>query len=44
MPVTLKDKVDKKIDKLLVQGHTEKIQECLNQFFVKKQACIETSH
>ena len=28
MPVTLQEKMDKEIDKLLTQGHIEKLKEC----------------
>ena len=34
MPVTLQHKVDKEIDKLAAQGHIEKLQECLDRYFV----------
>ena len=33
MPVTLQEKVDKKIDKLLTQGHIEKLKECSDRYF-----------
>ena len=28
VPITLQEKVDKEIDKLLAQGHTQKLEEC----------------
>ena len=34
MLITLQDKVDKEIDKLLRQGHIEKLNECLDKYFV----------
>ena len=34
MPVTLQDKVDKEIDKLLAQGHIEKLKDCSDRYFV----------
>ena len=34
MPVTLQEKVDKEIDKLLTQGHIEKLKECSDRYFV----------
>ena len=34
VPITLQDKVDKEIDKLLAQGHIEKVQNCLDRYFV----------
>ena len=33
-PVTLQEKVDKEIDKLLTQGHIEKLKECSDRYFV----------
>ena len=32
--MTLQHKVDKEIDKLAAQGHIEKLQECLDRYFV----------
>ena len=34
MPITLQDKVDKEINKLLRQGHIEKLNECSDKYFV----------
>ena len=34
VPVTLQEKVDKEIDKLLTQGHVEKLKECSDRYFV----------
>ena len=34
VPVTLQEKVDKEIDKLLTQGHIEKLKECSDRYFV----------
>ena len=34
VPVTLQEKVDKEIDKLLIQGHIEKLKECSDRYFV----------
>ena len=34
VPITLQDKVDKEIDKLLRQGHIEKLNECSDKYFV----------
>ena len=34
MPITLQDKVDKEINKLLRQGHIEKLKECSDKYFV----------
>ena len=34
MPITLQEKVDKEIDKLLRQGHIEKLTECSDKYFV----------
>ena len=34
VPVTLQEKVDKYIDKLLTQGHEEKLKECSDRYFV----------
>ena len=34
MPVTLQDKMDEEIDKLLAQGHIEKLKECSDRCFV----------
>ena len=34
MPITLQDKVDKEISKLLQQGHIEKLEECSDKYFV----------
>ena len=34
MPITLQEKVDKEIDKLLQQGHIEKLNECSDKYFV----------
>ena len=34
VPVTLQEKVDKEIDKLLTQGHIEKLKECSDRCFV----------
>ena len=34
VPITLQGKVDKEIDKLLRQGHIEKLNECSNKYFV----------
>ena len=33
VPITLQDKVDKEIDKLLRQGHIEKLNECSDKYF-----------
>ena len=32
--ITLKDRVDKEIEKLLSQGHVEKFEECSDKYFV----------
>ena len=34
VPVTLQEKVDKEIDKLLTQGHIKKLKECSDRYFV----------
>ena len=34
VPITLQEKVDKEIDKLLRQGHIEKLKECSDKYFV----------
>ena len=34
VPVTLQEKVDKEINKLLTQGHIEKLKECSDRYFV----------
>ena len=34
VPITLQDKVDKEIDKILRQGHIEKLNECSDKYFV----------
>ena len=34
VPITLQDKVDKEISKLLQQGHIEKLEECSDKYFV----------
>ena len=34
VPITLQEKVDKEIDKLLQQGHIEKLNECSDKYFV----------
>ena len=34
MPITLQDKVDEEINKLLQQGHFEKLKECSDKYFV----------
>ena len=34
MPITLQDKVDNEIIKLLRQGHIEKLNECSDKYFV----------
>ena len=34
MPITLQDKFDKEISKLLQQGHIEKLEECSDKYFV----------
>ena len=34
VPITLQEKVDKEIDKLLRQGHIEKLTECSDKYFV----------
>ena len=34
VPITLQDKVDKEINKLLRQGHIEKLKECSDKYFV----------
>ena len=34
VPVTLQEKVDKEIDKLLTQGHIEKLKKCSDRYFV----------
>ena len=34
VPITLQEKVDKEIDKLLRQGHIEKLNECSDKYFV----------
>ena len=32
--MTLQEKVDKEIDKLITQGHIEKLKECSDRYFV----------
>ena len=34
VPITLQEKVDKEIDKLLEQGHIQKLEECSDKYFV----------
>ena len=34
MPITLQEKVDKEIEKLLEQGHIQKLEESLDKYFV----------
>ena len=34
VPITLQEKVDKEIDKLLGQGHIQKLEECSDKYFV----------
>ena len=34
VPITLQDKVDKEISKLLQQGHIKKLEDCSNKYFV----------
>ena len=34
VPITMQDKVDKEISKLLQQGHIEKLEECSIKYFV----------
>ena len=34
MPISLQDKVDKEIDRLLKDGHIIKLQECSDKYFV----------
>ena len=34
VPITLQDKVDKKISKLFQQGHIEKLEKCSDKYFV----------
>ena len=34
VPITLQEKVDKEIEKLLEQGHIQKLDECLDKSFV----------
>ena len=34
VPITIQEKVDKEIDKLLEQGHIQKLEECSDKFFV----------
>ena len=34
VPITLQDKVDKEINKILPQGHSEKLKECSDKYFV----------
>ena len=46
MPITLQEKEDKEIDKLLAQGHIQKLEEFsaktkINNYFSKKLTCSE---
>ena len=40
VPVTVQEKVDKEIDKLLTQGHIEKLKECSDRYFVSRYIVI----
>ena len=34
MPITIQEKIDKEVEKLLEQGHIQKLEECLDKYFV----------
>ena len=34
VPITLQEKVGKEIDKLMAQGHIQKLEECSDKYFV----------